>query len=101
MADVTVPRDGWCPELDLEPNVITTVTFADEDLQSVEVVVVANTAPVRWTCDGSEPTEDTGYYIPRDGVDERPVNHDAADAQGGTVVKLWTSGTATACVQRG
>lgn len=94
--DVTVPRDGWCPELDLEPNVITTVTFTDEDLQSVEVVVVSNTAPVRWTCDGSDPTEDTGYYIPRDGVDEREP-----PTSGATVVKLWTIGTATACVQRG
>lgn len=93
--DITVALDGWCPELDLTPDTITTVTFAD-DVQSVEVVVVGNTAPVRWTCDGSDPSEDAGFYIPTTGVDERePLT------SGQTIVKLWTSGTAKACVQRG
>lgn len=95
MADISVDLNGWCPELDLIPNEITTVTFVN-DVTSVEVVVVGNTAPVRWTCDGSDPSEDTGFYIPVTGVDEREP-----PTAGPTVVKLWTSGTAKACVQRG
>lgn len=93
--DVTIPRDGWCPELDLTADQVTTVTFEDEDVSRIEVVVVANTAPVRWTCDGTEPSEDAGYYIPLDGVDDAEP-----PTAGPTVVKLWTSGTAKACVQR-
>lgn len=93
--DIAVDINAWCPELDLTPDTITTVTFAD-DVQSVEVIVVDNTAPVRWTCDGTDPSEDTGFYIPLTGVDEREP-----PTAGSTVVKLWTSGTAKACVQRG
>lgn len=94
--NVSVDPDGWCPELDLEPDIITTVTFTGQDLPSVEVVVVNNTGTVRWTCDGTDPGEHAGFYIPRDGVDERQP-----PTAGSTIVKLWTSGTAKACVQRG
>lgn len=96
MADVTIHANEWCPELDLTADEITTVTFVDEDVPSIEVVIIGNTAPVRWTCDGTDPGEDYGWYIPVDGVDDREP-----PTSGATVVKLWTSGTATACVQRG
>lgn len=100
--DIEISAGGWCPEIDLTANGVTTVVFVDEDLSSIEVVVVDNTAPVRWTCDGSDPGEDAGWYVPKDGVDQRAVSH-AANDEGpySTVVKLWTSGTAKACVQRG
>lgn len=93
---IHVAADSWCPELDLTPNQIITVRFDDEDLESVEVVIINPSAPVRWTCDGSDPSEDAGYYIPLTGTDERQP-----PTAGPTVVKLWTSGTGTACVQRG
>lgn len=96
MANVNVDRDGWCPELDLTPGSITTVTFTHEDLDSVELVVINNAGRVRWTCDGSEPGEDAGWYVPVDGVDSQQP-----PTSGATVVKVWSSGTATACVQRG
>ena len=92
--DVFVDRDSWCPELDLAPNEILTVTFA-EDVRAIEVVIVGNTAPVRWTCDGSDPSEDAGFYIPLAGIDQREP-----PTAGQTVVKVWTSGTGKACVQR-
>lgn len=93
--NVTVAAGEWCPELDLEPDTIVTVTFVDEDVPAVEVVVIGPSAPVRWTCDGTDPGEDVGFYVPLDGTDERQP-----PTSGPTVVKLWTSGTAKACVQR-
>lgn len=96
MADTTVAAGEWCPELDLAPDDVATVTFTSQDLNTVEVIVVDNTAPVRWTCDGTTPDEDNGWYIPRDGVDSRQP-----PTAGTTIVKLWTSGTGKACVQRG
>lgn len=94
--DVTITAGSWCPELDLMPGETITVTFENEDVDTIEVVVVGNTAPVRWTCDGSEPGEDAGWYVPTDGVDQRQP-----PTAGETVVKLWSSGTGKACVQRG
>lgn len=100
--DVVIAKDAWCPELDLAANEVITVAFDDEDVPSVEVVVVGNTAPVRWTCDGTEPGEDVGWYVPADGVDVRPTSRPANDEKTySTVVKLWSSGTGKACVQRG
>lgn len=99
MADVVVHRDGWCPELDLNADEITTVRFADEDLETVEVIAlmsIGSGTRVRWTCDGTEPGEDAGWLIPVDGTDVREP-----PTSGATVVKLWASGPAKACVQRG
>lgn len=101
MADVTVARGQWCPELNLEPGKVTTVSFTDQALTRVEVVVVEAAGRVRWTADGSDPSENAGWFVPVDGVDERTIPSVVDNGtRRSTVIKLWCSGTAKACVQR-
>lgn len=80
-------------ELTLPANTISTVTFTT-DVDTVEVIS-NGAAKLRWTCDGSDPSETHGWYVPALAmVDTRSV-----PASGKTVVKVWTNGTPTVVVQ--
>lgn len=95
MVNATVTAGTWAPLITLVPNEISTITFTDEDLVSVEVIS-DDVAPVRWTCDGTTPSATAGWYIPTLGVDERQP-----PTAFGTIVKLWSAGAPTVQVQRG
>lgn len=95
MADHTVTAGAiGSPAFALTATAVSTVTFSD-DVQSIEVIS-DGTAAVWWTCDGTTPAANVGYYIPIVGVDERQP-----PTSGNTVVKLWSTGTPTVRVQRG
>lgn len=83
------------PEIALTPSTVQTVTF-NWDVVAVEVIS-DGAAKLRWTCDGSDPSNTHGYFMPALVM----VDTRQPPTAGQTVVKLWSAGAPSVVVQVG
>lgn len=91
MADYS-STNGWAPLITMVAGQVDTVTFP-EGLNRLEVIKTGD-ADLWWTCDGSTPGVNVGYFVPAGSL------VDVRDPKGlANVVKLFSTGTPKVRVQ--